>query len=262
MSTAERVSHTDPSDNFVFARSVLAYREAAKRVCGNVLEIGTGTGYGIRTIAPACVSLTTVDKRQPEGWACSGAGHDNFESHANVSFRQMKVPPLDFPSNSFDAIVSFQVIEHIKDDFGFLAEVNRVLKHGGRFIVTTPNAPMSLTRNPWHVREYTADEFTNLMECNFDRVEALGVFGGERVMQYYERNRRSVARITRVDPFDLQHRLPRWMLRVPYDMLNRLNRRRLLVENRRLTSGITPEDYRLAPVGEGAFDLFYIGTKL
>jgi hypothetical protein len=61
--------------------------------------------------------------------------------------------------------------------------------------------------------------------------------------------------------FDLQHRLPGWMLRVPYDVLNRLNRRRLLVQNQELTNSISPDDYRLAPVGEGAFDLFYIGTK-
>jgi SAM-dependent methyltransferase len=260
MSTAERVSRTDPSDNFVFARSLLAYREAARRVCGTVLEIGTGEGYGITNIAPACVALTTVDKTMPEVW--EGEAHGEFADHPNVSFLRMKVPPLDFPSNSFDFVVSFQVIEHIRDDFAFLAEVNRVLRHGGKFIVTTPNAPMSLTRNPWHIREYTADEFTNLMECNFDRVEALGIFGNERVAEYYERNRESVARITRFDPLDLQHRLPRWMLRAPYDMLNRMNRRRLMAENSQLTRAITPDDYRLGPVGEGAFDLFYVGTKL
>ncbi len=233
---------------------MLAYREAAKRVCGNVLEIGTGAGYGIEIVAPGVVSFTTVDKHEPTGV--------NLEKHPNVIFHRMKVPPLDFPSNSFDYVVSFQVIEHIKDDFAFLAEVNRVLKHGGKFIVTTPNAPMSLTRNPWHIREYTAGEFLSLMECRFDRVEAFGIFGSERVMEYYERNRESVAKFTRFDPLDLQHRLPRWMLRGPYDIANRLNRRRLLARNEELTTAITPDDYRLAPVADNAFDLFYIGTKL
>lgn len=259
ITTAERVSSGDPSDNFVFARSVLAYREAAKRVCGNVLEIGTGDGYGTGIISPSVVSLVTVDKHEPAGWNSRG-GIPGL--HPNVSFRQMRVPPLDLPSGSFDYVVSFQVIEHIKDDFALLAEVKRVLRHGGSFIVTTPNSRMSLTRNPWHVREYTAGEFTNLMECTFDRVEALGVFGNEKVMEYYEHNRRSVARIARFDPLDLQHRLPRRMLRGPYDLLNRLNRRRLLAQNGALTSSITPDDYRLAPAGDGAFDLFYTGVKL
>ena len=45
--TAERVSQSDVSDNYVYQRSVLAYVEAAKRIHGKVLEIGTGSGYGV-----------------------------------------------------------------------------------------------------------------------------------------------------------------------------------------------------------------------
>jgi 2-polyprenyl-3-methyl-5-hydroxy-6-metoxy-1,4-benzoquinol methylase len=251
MTTAERVSHNDASDNFVLARSVLAYREAARLVGGSVLEIGTGGGYGVEALAPASVSLLTVDKREPA----------NLPDADNTEFRRMRVPPLDLPSGVFDCVVSFQVIEHIRDDFAFLDEVVRVLKPGGRFIVTTPNAPMSLTRNPWHVREYTAGEFSSLMESRFSKVEAMGIFGDDRVMEYYERNREGVARITRFDPLRLRDRLPRWMLRVPYDVANRVNRRRLLAADEELTLGITPENYRLAPAGAGAFDLFYMGTK-
>jgi SAM-dependent methyltransferase len=252
MTTAQRVSHRDPSDNFVLARSVLAYREAAKRVHGRVLEIGTGSGYGVEMLSPAAEMLISVDKCPPEG----------LELPANTEFRQMRVPPLDFPDCTFDYVVAFQVIEHIRDDFALLDEVRRVLRHGGKFIVTTPNAPMSLTRNPWHVREYTSGQFSSLMESRFERVEAMGIAGNERVWEYYERNREGVRRVERLDPLDLQHRLPRWMLRVPYDVANRMNRRRLLAENGELTRAITPEDYRLAPVGERAFDLFYIGTKI
>ncbi len=172
MTTAERVSNTDESDNFVLARSVLAYREAAKRVGGNVLEIGTGSGYGVQIVAPAVVSLLTVDKHLPGGIDIAASG--------NTEFRRMKVPPLDFPSGTFDFVISFQVIEHIRDDFALLDEVRRVLRPGGRFIVTTPNASMSLTRNPWHVREYSPEQFTNLMESRFKR--AAGVKDSGRLL--------------------------------------------------------------------------------
>ena len=50
--TAERVSQRDASDNFVFQRSILAYYKAAELVSGDVLEIGTGMGYGVDVIAP------------------------------------------------------------------------------------------------------------------------------------------------------------------------------------------------------------------
>ena len=171
------------------------------------------------------------------------------------------MPPLPFRDASFDWVISFQVIEHIRDDRAFVAEIHRVLRPGGRFLVTTPNAPMSLTRNPWHVREYTPEELRRLLLGPFSEVEALGVFGNGKVMDYYEENRRSVERITRFDLLDLQHRLPRWMLQLPYDLLNRLNRRRLLRQNTDLTTSIRMDDYRIGPVGEECFDLFYTAVK-
>ena len=123
----------------------------------------------------------------------------------------------------------------------------------GRFIVTTPNAPMSLTRNPWHVREYTAEQLRRLLAARFSEIETLGVFGNEKVMDYYAENRRGVERITRFDILDLQHRLPRWMLQIPYDILNRMNRRKLLRENTGLTTSIRMDDYRIEPVGRRLF---------
>ena len=80
-------------------------------------------------------------------------------------------------------------------------------------------------------------------------------------MEYYAANKAGVERITRFDPLDLQHRLPAWMLRLPYDILNRMNRRRLLADNRSLTSSISMADYRVAPYDEGCFDLFCIARK-
>ena len=251
INTAERVSG-EASDNFVFQRSLLAYHAAAERLAGDVLEIGTGAGYGIEVVAPRARRFVTVDKHVPAQELLQLPG---------VEFRQAVVPPLPFDDASFDCVISFQVIEHIERDADFVDEIYRVLRPGGRFILTTPNAPMSLTRNPWHVREYTADQLRELLERRFPSVEALGVFGNGKVMAYYEENRRGVERITRFDPLDLQHRLPRWALQLPYDLLNRLNRRKLLRQNTGLTTSIHMDDYRTGPVGPECFDLFYIAVK-
>ena len=251
LQTAERVSARDASDNFVFQRSILAYYKAAELVSGRVLEIGTGMGYGVEVVAPAAERFITVDKSQAY----------SVDLPSNTEFRQMTVPLLDFADESFDYVISFQVIEHIKRDRDFVKEVSRVLRKGGSFIVSTPNAPMSLTRNPWHVREYRAEELRQLLAPHFESVEMLGVDGNEKVMAYYEKNREGVRRITRFDPLDLQHRLPRWMLQLPYDLLNRLNRRRLLNQNSDLTTSITRDDYHIGPVTDCSFDLYFIARK-
>lgn len=252
--TAERVSQRDASDNYVFQRSLLAYLYAAERVGGRVLEIGTGSGYGVEIIAPKAEHFLTVDKHSP--------AMELIEAHSNVEFRQMNVPPLSgIADESLDCVISFQVIEHIRRDREFVREVYRVLKKGGKFIVSTPNRTMSLTRNPWHVREYSPEEFGALLGAEFESVEPLGVEGNAKVWEYYEQNRKGVERITRFDPLGLQYRLPRWLLRIPYDLLNRLNRRRLLSDNRDLTTGITTADYSVVPVHEKCFDLLYVAKK-
>lgn len=72
---------------------------------------------------------------------------------------------IPFRDNSFDAVVSFEVFEHIENVEEYLSEVFRVLDDGGAFIVSTPNVetyPMA-GLNPWHVREYTISEVKELL---------------------------------------------------------------------------------------------------
>ncbi|MFT6921643.1 MAG: ubiquinone/menaquinone biosynthesis C-methylase UbiE [Crocinitomicaceae bacterium] len=249
--TAERVSGSDVSDNYVFQRSLLAYVEASKLISGKVLEIGTGSGYGIEIISPVAEEFVTVDKFETSAL-------EKIKGHDNVKFIQMNIPPLiGLEDNSFDFVISFQVIEHIKKDHDFVKEIHRVLKPGGKFIVTTPNKTMSISRNPWHIREYKIDELTNMLGKYYSSVDSKGVFGNETVMKYYEQNKASVNKTMRFDVFNFQWWGPRWMLQIPYDFLNRRNRNKLTDAG----AHIQLEDYFIEDAKEGCFDLFYIATK-
>lgn len=251
--TAERVSNMDKSDNIIFQRSLFAYYEAAKLVSGQVLEIGTGEGYGLKIISEKADKFITIDKFDQQ---------INSKEFINVEFVKMNIPPLTgFANDRFDYVISFQVIEHIEDDLAYLKEIQRVLKPGGKFICTTPNITQSLTRNPWHVREYTFAQLETLALKAFSSVEKLGVFGNATINDYNEKNKVSIRKITRFDVFNLQYRLPRQLLQIPYDILNRMNRKKLLENNYNLASQITVNDYSIAPITDEALDLFYIMKK-
>lgn len=253
--TTEITSESIPSDNPIHQRLLKAYVLAQDFVHGEVLEVGCGEGRGIDLIIDKCKSYTAIDKIEP-------VIDQLRKKYPFGKFLSGNIPPLtQFSDNSFDRIFSFQVIEHIGDDHLFLSEINRILKPGGIALITTPNRPRSLSRNPWHTREYTAQELSDLAKKYFSGVEMKGITGNEKIQQYYERNKKSVDRIMRFDVLDLQHKLPASVLRVPYELLNRFNRNKLKDTADELVRSIRNEDYLLTDAAETALDLFLIAKK-
>jgi len=253
--TTEITSEDIPSDNPIHQRLLKAYVVAEDYIQGDVLEVGCGEGRGIDRVLRKAKSYSAIDKiadvidklkiKYPTGKFFSG-----------------NIPPFGpFSDNSFDIVITFQVIEHIQDDVAFLKEIHRVLKPGGFAMVTTPNRPMSLSRNPWHIREYTGRELGDLAGTIFPRVEVKGISGNDKVMEYYQRNKKSVERITKWDIFDLQHRLPASVLRIPYEMLNRRNRNKLKDGADELVTSIKHQDYTVTGTAEGALDLLVFAYK-
>lgn len=253
--TTEIASESIPSDNPIHQRLLKPYVVAQEFVTGNLLEVGCGEGRGIDWLMQNVIHYTAIDKIEPVIDILK-------KKYPTAKFVSGNIPPLSaFESNSFDSLVSFQVIEHIKDDSLFLKEIHRVLKPGGIALLTTPNRPMSLSRNPWHIREYTATELTTLAQNFFSDVKMKGIAGNEKVMQYYERNKKSVDKMMRWDVLDLQYKLPAALLRVPYEWMNRLNRNKLKNASDELVASIHHEDYLLTESAETALDLLLIVRK-
>ena len=80
-------------------------------------------------------------------------------------------------------------------------------------------------------------------------------------MDYYWENKKSVEKITRLDIFNLQYRLPRQLLQVPYDILNRMNRKSLEKGNNSLVEQVSVKDYYLTEEADKGFDFFCLFKK-
>lgn len=255
--TTEIASDQIASDNPLHQRLLFPYHESIKFAKGKILELGCGEGRGAKILHDISQHYTGVDKITEVVQKLKVQFPDN-----SYNFICDNIPPLtNFNSESFDTVVAFQVIEHIKDDELFLKEIARVLKPGGLALITTPNIKKTLSRNPWHIREYTADQLQKIASRFFPSVEMLGVGGNYKVWKYYEENKISVHRIMRWDFLDLQHKLPSSVLKVPYEILNRLNRNKLNKAQNKLVSDITYLDYHLEDDADKNLDLFMICHK-
>jgi len=96
------------------------------------LEIGTGTGALLHALRQRGVDAEGVEVRQDlidEAHRCFGP----------LPIRRVSGTTLPFAADSFDAVVSFDVFEHIPDSDAHLAEVRRVLRAGGVYLIQTPN---------------------------------------------------------------------------------------------------------------------------
>ena len=139
----------------------------------NVLDAACGVGYGSALIARFARSVVGIDI-DPETIAYA----ENHYSADNISFKEMSIANLQFESGSFDAVVSFETIEHVGEDIqrDFLSEVKRVLKPEGVFIVSTPDVDVFIQRshgtyhNPFHIKEYNAAQFEKLLGEFFPNV--------------------------------------------------------------------------------------------
>lgn len=163
-----------------YFRHVCNYTFAARYVKtgDNVLDGGCGTGYGAAILSETAARVIGID-RAPAAIAYS---RTNF-SRPNVHFLVMDCVQLAFPSRVFDIVVALQVFEHVAAWSDFLAEVRRVLRPAGLFVLSTPNR-LTTSRQErasgtphyhFHVNEVTARELRRRLREHFATVEMFGV---------------------------------------------------------------------------------------
>jgi 2-polyprenyl-3-methyl-5-hydroxy-6-metoxy-1,4-benzoquinol methylase len=178
--TGERTLPDVPEENYWYRRHLVVYEWIAERVAGKrVVDMACGEGYGSNVLAGSAASVVGVDAN-PEA-------HEHARLRyvrENLRFERDLVESFSEPC---DAVVFLQTIEHVQDPGAILEHFKSMTGEGGVAYVSTPNlltlAPPGAEKsdNPWHVKEYRAEEFRELCEAHFDRVELHGLFHARKL---------------------------------------------------------------------------------
>lgn len=99
---------------------------------GRLLEVGCGDG---RRLALLRRLGWTVEGQEVDPRAC-----ERTRKVRGLTVHLGPLPELALPADSYDAVVMNHVVEHVRDPVGLLAECRRLLRAGGTFVATTPNA--------------------------------------------------------------------------------------------------------------------------
>lgn len=178
--TGERTLPDVPEENYWYRRHLIVYEWIAQRVEGmRVIDMACGEGYGSNTLAVSAASVIGVDAN-PEAHEHAKLRYEG----ANLSFARDLIETFRAPA---EAVVFLQTIEHLQDPGAALTHFKDLVGTGGMIYLSTPNvrtlAPKGAERsdNPWHVHEYTAQEFEHLCEQHFESVEMFGLFHARKL---------------------------------------------------------------------------------
>lgn len=224
------------------------YEWAAKYCTGKrVLDVACGTGYGSEILRQSGATTVIGVDLAFDAFLPNGNGRRPLLTNADAC-------KLPFADRSFDAVVSFETIEHVKEPENLLSEITRVLKRNGICICSSPNRDFQpdsgkKEENPFHISEMSYTEFEQLFAKYFSVSERFSQTHSETYLRHLQLLRELDARLKPIRfsrLLRLEKKVRTWLGR---DFLNGLES--LPAE----LSRAVPGDYVIAPLNEASNNL-------
>lgn len=168
--SGERLIPNLPELKHLFQEHIVRYMFASKFVSSkSVLDVGCGTGYGTFLLSKKnAIKTIGIDNSKKAIEYCK----KNYKNK-NLIFKVEDCIKTTFPSQNFDVLTSFELIEHLEQPIKFLKEAKRILKKDGLLILSTPNKLTYPSGNPFHFNEFTEKKLVNLLKKIFKNVTIL-----------------------------------------------------------------------------------------
>lgn len=148
---------------FVMARYQQVVSLIPKKKDLKILDIGCGDG----------VLLSLIPKGKKFGVDLDKDSLNYARNQVKGKFIRAQATKLPFSNNFFDIVVTTELIEHLVKPKRLISEAARVLKRGGKIIITTPKRQPNGLTDPLHVQEFFGEELINLLQPKFTQIRVL-----------------------------------------------------------------------------------------
>jgi SAM-dependent methyltransferase len=126
----------------------------------HALDAGCGRGMYTQHLLPLSKKLTAFDFSEDN----AARVKERWGSDPKLTVHVASATDIPLPDNTFDLVTHIEVIEHIEDDHAVVRELFRVVKPGGRLILSTPTPPAPYD-DKQHVREgYEPEQLMGMLK--------------------------------------------------------------------------------------------------
>ena len=177
------------------------FRKVSGRILGKALQLLNANGTTLKMLDIGCSSGARMAAAADLGFIVSGvepapeaaqtaknAGYDVYQGYLNEA---------NYPSETFDVITLFEIVEHIDTPIDMLNECHRILRPGGIIIINTPNSAswtarfmkakwdgFSLTKMGGHISFFSPKSMSHLAHKTGFKVERFET----RNVRFYEKD--------------------------------------------------------------------------
>lgn len=144
------------------ARYLFAAKYMQKHKLLTVLDAACGSGYGCRVLAPQAQAVMGIDRSQDLIGQAKRINGERFIHTIEYCKADLNDGLGFLAGSTFDCVTCYETLEHVEQDEKLLHEFRRVLRRGGRLLLSAPKTGYEPTGNdgkpvnPYHLRLYDA----------------------------------------------------------------------------------------------------------